>query len=105
MFEPGDLVQFKSAKHKYLPYVPPQRVQGRTDHLGQFIPEHTKGIIIGAEWIDRKPGEPDPLNEYPYQIFTILTNNGVRTPGWTENVFDMIAKGRKIPDIDDDNNE
>ena len=86
----GDLVKFKPMNRpsslRYLNL--------RMDHLGQYIEAGTKGMVINTVWVDQPPGQPDPLDEYPYIVYTILTSTGVRTPGWTENVFDIIAEGK-----------
>lgn len=87
----GDLVQFRPANRTL--------AQGlysnmRMDHLGQYIEAGTRGMIIGTAWIDNPPGQPDPLDEYPYVVYTILTSDGIRTPGWTESVFELIVEGK-----------
>lgn len=87
----GDLVQFKPNRSKYSTH--PKMLRGRTDEFDQFIPEGTRGIIIDEIWVQNEPGEPDPLDEFPYLMFTILTEDGVRTPGWTEIALDLISEG------------
>jgi hypothetical protein len=86
----GDLVQFRPMNRA--------GTQGlysnaRMDHLAQYIEAGTKGMIISSSWIGPTGAEPDPLDEYPYVVYTILTSDGVRTPGWSESVFDLIVEG------------
>ena len=64
----------------------------RLDHLDQQILPGTRGLIIGQEVAECPPGDDDPLDEFPYTMFTILTEGGVVTPGWTDNVLKVIQE-------------
>ena len=86
--KPGDLVQFKPITTR-LRFFPDPKY--RIDHLDQRILAGTRGLIIGQEVAECLPGEEDPLNEFPYTMFTVLTEKGVVTSGWTENVFTIIT--------------
>lgn len=92
----GDLVQFKPVKGSKFPweFPHPSGLRGRTDELDQLILEGTKGLVISVFQIAKQPDEDDPLDEFPYQVFTILTEDNRKTPGWTENVFDVITEGK-----------
>ena len=81
----GDLVYFSEVKAKPDDYINSPRFW--SDEDDQRIQPGTKGMIISSEIIECPPGDFDPLNEFPYTVFTVLLEDGVMTRGWAEGAL------------------